>query len=230
MSTQRNTKNKTYAISLSDAYLDFILSRKAKLVSENMLIIYNYTTGKFIPWLEKSGVTTPKEITSRYIRTFISEISQTGISDNTIALYARSIKTLVRFFYAEKYSPELITFEMPKVEKKKLSFLQPEQLPIVLNSCDSARDKAIILFMIDTGLRRAELCNLNWGDVNLNSGTIIVRRGKGKKARSVGIGNKTRRTLLAYGRHYKREDNDPVFTTYSGKRLSPEGLRSFIVA
>jgi integrase/recombinase XerD len=178
--------------------------------------------------LEEQGVKIPNDISPKHVRAYLTEIASSGKSDNTISIYARCIKTLVRFFHKEKYTYELISFEMPMVEKKKLSFLQPDQLQIVLDACVTNRDKALLLFMIDTGLRRAELTNLNWGDVNLNTGIVIVRRGKGKKARSVAMGAKTRRALLAYGRSFTRGNTEPVFKTRSGKRLAPEGLRSFI--
>lgn len=44
------------------------------------------------------------------------------------------------------------------------------------------RDKAVILLMVDTGLRRAEVIALNWGDVDIATGLVRVTRGKGGKA------------------------------------------------
>jgi integrase len=52
---------------------------------------------------------------------------------------------------------------MPGLEKKRLPVLTAEQLRQILKAC-YVKDKAIILFMVDSGLRRAETINLNWGD------------------------------------------------------------------
>ncbi|MGA7192614.1 MAG: tyrosine-type recombinase/integrase, partial [Anaerolineales bacterium] len=65
-----------------------------------------------------------------------------------------------------------------------------------MNVCNT-RDKALILVMVDTGLRRSEVLNLNWGDVEMITGLVRVVRGKGGKARSAVIGAATRRALLA---------------------------------
>jgi integrase/recombinase XerD len=82
---------------------------------------------------------------------------------------------------------------------------------------------------VDSGLRRAEVCALNWGDVYISSGIVRVERGKGGKARSVIIGVHTRRALLKYRREINNNENEPLFQTIGRKRLSHNGLRSLII-
>ena len=53
--------------------------------------------------------------------------------------------------------------------------------------------------MADSGLRRAEVIALKWGDVDMMNGLGTVKRGKGGKARSGVIGATTRRVLLHTG-------------------------------
>ena len=48
-------------------------------------------------------------------------------------------------------------------------------------------DQTLLETFIHTGLRIAELCQLNLNDVNLEEGTIHVQLGKGRKSRKVGI-------------------------------------------
>jgi integrase/recombinase XerD len=65
------------------------------------------------------------------------------------------------------------------------------------------RDRAIILFLLDTGVRASELCHLQRKDLDLKTGTAIVRgkghrsSGQGKK-RAVDFGSRTRRALWQY--------------------------------
>ena len=80
--------------------------------------------------------------------------------------------------------------------------------------------------MVDTGLRRAEVCALNWCDVDISSGLVRVVRGKGGKARSVVVGVTTRRALLAYRRRINPETDQPLFQTQRGGRMQCGGLRS----
>ena len=117
---------------------------------------------------------------------------------------------------------------MPRVEQKQMRVLSPDELNQILKVCKKPRDKALILFLVDTGLRRSEAYSLKWLDVVIPTGVINVRRTKSKKARSVFIGVKTRRALLRYRRTVSHEDNDPVFQTQAGTRFTPSGFRQVI--
>lgn len=68
------------------------------------------------------------------------------------------------------------------------------------------RDRALILFLLDTGVRAAELCALTISDVDLKSGSAVVvgksrlNAGQGKR-RVVQFGNQTRKALWEYATH-----------------------------
>lgn len=100
--------------------------------------------------------------------------------------------------------------------------LTAEQVQTVVKACN-VRDKALILFMVDSGLRRAEVCALNWGDVNMQNGLVKVMQGKGKKDRSAVIGATTRRALLAYRRTLADRDG-VLFQSRNGARFTGSGL------
>jgi integrase len=87
----------------------------------------------------------------------------------------------------------------------------------------SARNKAIVVVMFCSGLRRAEVAALRWADVDTHEGMIHVKHGKGDKARTVPIyGEVALRALVAWwaslpvGRVY-------VFTRlWRGDALGPD--------
>jgi site-specific recombinase XerD len=209
---------------LHDAYTDFVLSRQAMQCTSATLEFYKYTAGKFLTWLEQRGITSPHEVQARQVREYLAELTGNGKSDNTIHDNARAIKTLLRFWHVENYIPTLITFTMPKVAKKRLPCLSADELSKVIAAC-KPRDKAITLLMADSGLRRAEVVALNWGDVDMTSGLVRVVRGKGGKARSAVIGASTRRVLLAYRRTLKYfSDNAPLFQARGEVRFTGSGI------
>jgi integrase len=114
---------------------------------------------------------------------------------------------------------------MPRVAKKRLPCLTAEQLKTVLAACKKPRDKALVLFMADSGLRRAEVIALNWGDFDIMSGLVTMKRGKGGKARSAVIGETTRRALLAYRRTLESPANDaPLFQSRYGMHFTGPGF------
>lgn len=172
------------------------------------------------------AISAPGEITTRLIRAYLAKYAERGCSDSYIHGHARAIKTFVRFLRTEEYIAEMLTFQMPSLSKKRLLVLSAGEVRQVLEACKSIRDKALVLFLVDSGLRRGEVCALNWGHINISNGVLLVERGKGGRARSVVIGVTTRRALLAYRRKVHHEDNDPLFHTNNGKRLTPMGLRS----
>ena len=208
---------------LEEAYLDFILSRQAMLCSKNTLDFYKYTAGKFVEWLKISA---PKQLSNMHIRRYLSELADRGLADNSIHGHARAIRTFTRFLLVEKYIDEALSFSMPSIRRKQLPILTERELREVIKASKTIRDKTLILFMVDCGLRRSEVCSLSWGDIDLSNGVVKVENGKGRKGRSVVIGINTRRTLLAYRRTVIHTDETPLFQTYDGQRLKPLGLRS----
>ena len=215
------------AVALNDAWTDFILSRVAMQCTEATLRNYKHILGSFIAWLESQGVTAPHELNARLVREYLALYADK--SDWYLNDIARSIRTLVRFWHSEGYLPSPVIFAMPKVRQKQLPFLNAEQVKQVLSVCD-LREKAIILLFVDSGLRRQELVNLNIDDIDVDTGIVRVRQGKGKKNRITAIGATTRRVLLKYWRTCSNHaPGAPAIQTNQGERFTANGLRSLLV-
>jgi len=97
------------------------------------------------------------------------------------------------------------------------------------------RDKAIILILLDTGLRASELCSLRVGDIELQNGKIHVRHGtiggaKGGKGRFVYMGKVTRRVVWRY--LAEREDGHdpeaPLIVSKANRHFNKDALRQLI--
>jgi integrase/recombinase XerD len=144
----------------------------------------------------------------------------------------------------------------PKYTKAQVEAFTKEEIEALLKACEycreartdrrrkftmrrptARRDRAIILTLLDTGLRGGELCALRIGDVDLKTGKVIVRHGtlggsKGGKGRTVFMGKTTRRAVWRY--LVDREDGDdpdaPLFTVKSNRSMNPDGLRLTMTA
>ncbi len=97
------------------------------------------------------------------------------------------------------------------------------------------RDRAIIITLLDTGLRASELCALVVGDVDLKTGRVEVRHGprggaKGGKGRTVFLGKTARRFVWRY--LVDREDGeDPEAVLFNGRwdrPMNPDSLRQLV--
>lgn len=101
----------------------------------------------------------------------------------------------------------------------------------------SNRDQALILTLLDSGIRAMELCMLKISDIEIKTGKIEIKHGviggaKGGKGRIVYLGKSSRRALWKY--LAEREDGSdpeaPVFLGIRGHALNPNSLRHLIVS
>jgi site-specific recombinase XerD len=222
--TKTQAKYTIASVALLDAYTDFMLSRQAMNCTPTTLVFYSHTAGAFLSWISEQNVISPEEVTARHVRQFIAGLADKGRKDTTLHANARAIRTLLRFWHAEGYLPAPVKFDMPKLEKKRLPVLTAEQLQQVVSACN-VRDKAIVLFLSDSGLRREEAIKLNWGNVDIQTGRVTVKHGKGGKDRTAAIGATTRRALLKYRRTLKDASaNAPLFQTQTGTRFGYHGF------
>ena len=99
----------------------------------------------------------------------------------------------------------------------------------------SHRDQAIILTLIDTGLRAMELCKLLIGNIDLKTGRVEVKHGviggaKGGKGRTVYLGKTARKAVWRYlvDREDANDPDAPVFLGQHGRHFNPGSLRQLI--
>ena len=218
-------------MNILDAFTDFILSREAMNVTSRTLDYYNFYLSKFTGYLKTQSIEKVEGLSSFHVRLFLKSLRDRELSDSYIHCFARVIRTFSRFLYKEEHISKPIHFEMPKIADKNLRVLSVDEIQRVLASCNTMRDKLIIMLFVDSGVRLAELCKLNWSDINLDSGSVVVREGKGRKFRVVGIGIKTRRLLLKYKSQIDLQmDETPLIQTYQGTRLTTMGVRSSVTS
>jgi site-specific recombinase XerD len=92
------------------------------------------------------------------------------------------------------------------------------------------RDRAIILFLLDTGVRASELCNLRLANIDLKQGSALVR-GKGRLDQGVGrqrmvfMGGRVQRAIHRYLLERKAEEPEAwLFVTRDGRQLTRDVL------
>ncbi len=88
------------------------------------------------------------------------------------------------------------------------------------------RDQAIIVTLIDTGVRASELCDFAIKDYTQQQGRLLVREGKGSKDRVLFLGQAGRRAVWRYvASRPGVRPNDYLFPSKSGRRLDRNNLR-----
>lgn len=116
--------------------------------------------------------------------------------------------------------------ERPKAVDHEFTWriLQPAEVAKVLKSFDDERARLVFLTAILTAMRRHELVNLRWADVDFLEGTIRVRKSKTADGyRSIAMPRRLSDALWGHrlATPYK-SDSDWVFASpESGRRLNP---------
>jgi len=102
--------------------------------------------------------------------------------------------------------------EVPKIGRrlpKSLSKQQAERLLEVVynlpyrNKYKRYLNHAIISTFLFSGIRKSELLNLKYTDVDIENGTLFIRSGKGDKDRVISMNPQLVQTLDAYRRERK---------------------------
>lgn len=202
-----------------DAYLDFELSREAQLLSPQTLRFYQYTCGKLCEWLERQGAEDPKAINASHVRAYLAEVAGRGLKSSSVRSHAVGIRAFLTFCHDEGYSGD-VRFAKPKVADERPPMVSLVDLQKALRAARKPRDAALLLVLVDySGLRRGEAPSLVWGDVDISTGVIHLKHGKGNKDGTTVIGARTRRALLKWRRRVPHEPGDSVFgLTGSGVR------------
>lgn len=215
-------KNGTPTISLADAYEVFQLDNQARRLAESTIEFYADNLPRFIEWCKSHDVTDVQQLTPSHIRTYLSEAQTRGFSGHTQHKYARVLRAFCNFLVRDEYltvSP-FGKISMPKLPKPQPKAFTQAEITSILKACQTDRDRAICLVLLDTGLRAGELCDLLVGDIDLKDGIVTVRSGKGDKERVTYIGVKTRKALLRYFlTRSKPEATDPAFTQIESNRI-----------
>jgi site-specific recombinase XerD len=220
---------KTFPLSkIIDGYL---LSLNARHLSEHTVADYSRTLNKFAGFL----VTDPgiHEVTSQHIQLFLA--SYKNLSNKSLLNYYIGLSALWTWLVKEGLAGENIVRKItpPKPEKKEVVPLTESEIKAILSALNRSkiyqrdgqaidhalgsmeRNRAIILLMLDTGLRASELCDLKVDDVDNRNHRVFVRMGKGMKERMLPFSPRTGQMIWRY--LAARKDSQPGDALFTSK-------------
>lgn len=166
----------------------------------------------FIDWAAERDVVQPAQVThalvESYQRHLMHQIDNRGktFSFRNQASRIGSLRVWFKWLDRNEHIDRNPTdrVELPRVARRlPKNILSHEEVEKVLDGPDvttprGLRDRAILETFYSTGVRRMELVRLTLGDLDVDRAVIVVREGKGKKDRTVPIGQ---RALLWVNRY-----------------------------
>jgi site-specific recombinase XerD len=191
-------------------------------------------------------------VTRQEIRAFVAYLQETrrfayhptihgkegSLSGHTVNCYLRSL----RIFYSWLVSEEIIQthpfdkVKIPKPPIKVIPAFTGSQIENLLRTVDTKtaigyRNYAIMLTLLDTGIRLSELCSLKIEKLWLEDGMAKVL-GKGNKERMIPIGKQLQHILWHYINRCRPEPTtihyNSVFLTHVGRPLTTRHVQKII--
>ena len=207
----------------------FLLDCTARGLSQQTVTFYANKLKVIIREFTQQGITTPQDMTPDNIRTLLVKLQATHNSGGVHTFY-RTLRTFINYLVSEgelTHSP-LARVHPPKLAQEIIEPVSVEHVSALLSVCHGSyadRDRAMILTLLDSGLRAQELLNLRLQDVDVATGRVVVRHGKGNKDRIVYLGANTRKAILKYLKVRRGDtETDRLWLADDGRPLGYWGL------
>lgn len=197
---------------LKDLVLMYL--EEQKILNRSPLTIRNTRNelNMLLAFLEQENVTfldqLKKEKLQLYQEDLAYRLTDKGrqLSAKTRAKYLGSVRGFLHFLYESDYlvvdlskyvvlpkqPQQLPRLIMDQEEVKKLLNAAP------LQSNSGYRNRIILEILYDTGVRAAEMANITTSDLDLKSGYLTVREGKGSKDRVVPLSSRVCKMIDTY--------------------------------
>jgi site-specific recombinase XerD len=234
-------------LKLSQALEGYLLMAQSRRLSHRTLDDYFTTYKKLLKYLKCDPPV--RSITVEQIRKFLASFKK--LSAKTILNYHTGLSALWGWMEKENIVEKNIVRQVapPRPEKRAIKPYSKLDVQIMLsslehssiysrfgkkgitNTLDSAvKARAIILLLLDTGIRASELCKLTIGDFDMKNRRVKIF-GKGMKERILPVSPTTAQAIWRYlstrGNNNKAK-NRPLFLQKNGVALKRRNLYKLI--
>ena len=201
---------------------------KRRNFSTHTLKNYLNSLKHFVIWLDVPI----EQVTTNKVLDYIDLLIDRKLKPKTINCHLDSI----RGFYEYLRDEERLAMDNPVKRGYALKLSQPlpkhlrdEEVGRLLAIITSARDRAMFMLMLRSGLRVDEVCNLTLAALDLRRRKVYVLNGKGAKDRVVYMSRDCYEALVMYLRVRPASKARKVFLVergrYRGKPISVRGIQ-----
>ena len=234
------TKNNTFGTLIFSFFRNYLLNRKG--CSPNTIASYSDCIRLLINYFLKQNNKKVEQIviedfSAEFVLDFLDKIEEKVLPITRNQRLA-AIKTFFRFLAEQE--PELIgtcekicAIPAKKTEHKIIKSMEVQQVRAIINAADTttvngARDRAILLFLYNTGARVQEIVDLNINELNIEKVNIeqVLLTGKGRKQRIVPLWKETIEAIQHYLNIRQKDDinSEILFLNRDSFRLTRFGI------
>lgn len=220
---------------LNELYNKFINEKKS-YCEEKTITYYEENLTKFIEYVAD------QELTRDIYINYIYDLRKRGIKNTSIRTYCRAIKAFSNWLYENEYISKDITLrvKLPREDKDIVIPLSEDEvikldnvilIPVFSDSILYLRNALIIHLMLDAGLRKSEVINLNVNDIDLEKNVIYINNSKYNKSRVIPLSSVIKNLYNAYliDREYSDIgllNNTPLLIKADDKRITSDTIKS----
>lgn len=212
---------------LRDAIDDFLLTRRLERRSSRTLGNYRYDLQPFVDVIGPQ--TRMGDITPKLVKEYLAISGQRPGAWAHRARY-NCLRAFFRWCVEEGYLPTSpLTVRPPKMPQRVMPVFSDADLQGMLDACRGRigiRDKALLLVLMDTGMRLGELVGMRADHIDWDDGGVSII-GKGDKQRTVVL---SRPSLLAVYRYLKQRGSplEEIWLSEERRPLTASGVQNII--
>lgn len=177
----------------------YLLCLKVNNASDHTIHTYQYNMNLFRSWLQDMDF---MRVDTNTVRLYLLDCEVRGLDLVTVDHRRRIIKAFYQWLADEGYIPNNVVSKIPRIKTKQKikNFYTDMEMESALIMCQDDRERAILAFLMSTGLRASELVSVKHKDVNWNNGRLVIL-GKGDKERVVWLNDRAIDSCLTYLYH-----------------------------
>lgn len=222
---EKITMSKKSNLSIQEAFDLFIRKCKIKNLTDLSISSYEKKMVHFYEFIDKSEPITA--ITKDTVDDYILWLREnTEANDITINSYLRSVRAFLYFCMEDRYIPTF-KIQLIKAEKKiKETYTDDELVRLLekpnVDNCSFSCYKTWVFenYLLGTGNRISTALDLHIGDINFQSGVIILRKTKNRKQQIIPLSATLAEILQGYLQIRGGEADDYVFCNEYGEQAS----------
>jgi site-specific recombinase XerD len=212
--------------SVAEALDEFLIDQKLEERSPKTVLFYRDRLKWFVDFIKSS--TLVSLIKPEDVKQFFNKQDRSHIYSYH-AKY-RALRAFLNWCVKQNYLLESpLTFSPPRLPDIIKPSFTDDELKAIIKACTGSlglRNKAMVLVLIDTGIRREELANLKVSDINLDARLISIT-GKGRKQRLIHISPATLKVIWQYLK-MRKNPSESLWLTEEGKPLTGDGVGQMI--
>ena len=155
------------------------------------------------------------------IRFFLATEKERGLSNSSLETTRAQLSAFFQWLADDEVIPKnpIAKIKPIKVPKEIRTAFSDVEMDALRSACKTVRERALVEFLVSTGLRVSELTGMKIEDVNFDTLSVHVVNGKGDKERMTYATQVAAKHLLLYLRGRKQESK-MLFCNRDGGRIS----------